>query len=204
MPGFGPIGSRPIGAPPFSLGQIDQGRKLVTLTSTAILIAERQTDNGLLVKSYGAGWVAIVRELGNDWSKAFEIDARRWEEILAGALAKEGFKVELTPRSGDHGRDVIAEKSGLIAKKAGIGTIRLLGSMKALGPDYVVTREHVHEMLGVINTEGATLGMIVTTSVFAPRLFDAPGLAAAVSNRLELIDGTRLYGWLRELTSSST
>jgi restriction system protein len=177
--------------------QIDRGRRLVTLTSTAILIPERQTAEGLLIKSYGAAWIAIARELGNDWTKAFEIDPRRWEEILAGALDKEGFEVTLTERTGDHGRDVIA-------KRTGVGSMRMLGSMKAYAPDRVVGRDHVDEVLGVVEREHATKGIIVTTSDFAPRLLEAPGLAAVIPDRLELINGVRLHGWLRELTSSST
>jgi restriction system protein len=177
--------------------QIERGGKLVSLTSTAILIPENQTAEGLLIKSYGAAWIEIVRHLGDDWTAAYQIEPRTWEEILAGALHKEGFKVTLTPRSGDHGRDVIAEKGG-------IGSMRLLGSMKAYGPDHRVTREHVHEMLGVVSAERATKGMIVTTSDFAPQIFDSPGLEASVPYQLELINGSQLQVWLKGLTSSST
>jgi restriction system protein len=59
-------------------------------------------------------------------------------------------------------------------------------------------------VLGVVETERATKGMIVTTSDFAPQLLDAPGLAAAIPDRLELMNGVQLQGWLRRLTSSST
>src|SRR5204862_470606 len=85
--------------------QIDHGLKLVTLTSTAILTFDRETDRGLLVKSLGTAWIDIVRVLGGDWNKAYQIDARTWEKILAGALTQEGFQVILTPPSGDHGSD---------------------------------------------------------------------------------------------------
>jgi restriction system protein len=180
-----------------TIGQIDQGRKLVSLSTTAILIPAGHSNEGLLVKSYGAAWVEIASLLGNNWTAAFRIEPGQWEEILAGALHKEGFSVTLTPRSKDHGRDVIAEKSG-------VGCMRMLGSMKAYAPDHLVPREHVHEVLGVVETERATKGMIVTTSDFAPELFDAPGLTAAIPNRLELMNGVQLQQWLKGLTSSST
>jgi restriction system protein len=182
----------------FSIGdQIERGRKLVTLTSTAILIPENQTAEGLLIKSYGEAWTDIVHHLGDNWTAAYQIGPRTWEEILAGALHKEGFKVTLTPRSGDHGRDVIAERGG-------IGSMRLLGSMKAYAPDRRVPREHVHEILGVVEAERATKGMIVTTSDFAPQIFDSPGLEASARYRLELINGSQLQVWLKGLASSST
>ena len=74
MTGFGPIGSAPVGGAPLALDQFERGRKIVSLTSTAILIPERETAEGLLVKSYGAAWVEVARVLGDDWNVAFQID----------------------------------------------------------------------------------------------------------------------------------
>lgn len=195
MLGFGPLGSMPLGggAMPI-LQQIDKGRRIASLTIGGLIIPERQEAEGVLVKSYAAAWVEITRYLGDDWSLAFKIDSRAWEELLAGAFDKEGFKVTLTPRCGDHGRDVIALKDG-------VGCMRILGSMKAFGPDHLVTREHVHEMLGVVTAEGATKGIIATTSDFAPRILDAPGPAACVPYRLELMNGGQLQKWLKELAT---
>jgi hypothetical protein len=45
--------------------------------------------------------------------------------------------------------------------------------------------------------------MIVTTSRFAPELLDAPGLAAEIPYRLELIDGDHLQNWLKQLTRNA-
>jgi restriction system protein len=169
----------------------------VSLTLGGLIIPERDDAEGVLVGSYGATWLDIAQSLGDDWTAAFQIDSRRWEEILAGAFDKMGFKVTLTPRSGDHGRD-------LIAVRQGIGSLRILGSMKALGPDYVVTREHVHEMLGVVTAEQATKAVIATTTDFAPRILEAPGLAKAVPYRVELINGKRLQEWLKDLASDQS
>jgi HJR/Mrr/RecB family endonuclease len=42
---------------------------------------------------------------------AFKMPWERLEELVAGAYKRAGFEeVTLTPRSGDHGRDVIATK----------------------------------------------------------------------------------------------
>ncbi|WP_439375522.1 restriction endonuclease [Bradyrhizobium sp. DASA03120] len=70
--------------------------------------------------------------------------SRIWEEIIAGAFVKAGFdEVVLTPRSGDHGRDVIAIKNG-------IGSIKVLDSVKAYKPGNLVTKEEVHALMGVV------------------------------------------------------
>jgi restriction system protein len=55
------------------------------------------------------------------------------KEIIAGAYHRSGFdEVILTPRSGDHGRDVIAIKKG-------IGSIRVIDQVKAYKPGHLVT-----------------------------------------------------------------
>jgi restriction system protein len=72
--------------------------------------------------------------------------------------------------------------------------------MKAYKPNHLVTREHVSEMFGVISADfGATKGIIATTSDFAPKLRDDPGLAKTIPYRLELMNGTELQAWLKQL-----
>lgn len=197
MLGFGPLGAMPLGGVLLpAVQQVAKGRTIASLTLGSLIIPERQEAEGVLVKSYAVAWVEIARFLGEDWNLAFKIDSRSWEELLAGAFDKEGFKVTLTPRSGDHGRDIIAVRDG-------VGCVRILGSMKAFSPNHLVTREHVHEMLGVVSAEGATKGIIATTTDFAPRILDAPGLAASVPYRLELMNGDQLQNWLKELASAN-
>ena len=128
------------------LQEMEQGRATATLTLGSLIIPEGVASEGLLVRSYADLWLEIARALGTNWSLAFEISPTRWEEMVAGAFDKDGYKVTLTPRSGDHGRDVIAVKDG-------VGSIRILGSVKAYKPGHLVTRAHVHEMLGVVSTD---------------------------------------------------
>ena len=95
------------GHPPRLTVSADQ--PLPSLTVTSIIIPEGKTPSGLLVKSTSAVWNSIAKELGNDWSLAYKIPPERWEEIVAGAFKNDGYdEVILTPRSRDHGRDVIA------------------------------------------------------------------------------------------------
>jgi restriction system protein len=197
MLNFGPLGSMPLGGGPvYFIDQIDRGRKIASLTLGGLIIPERRETEGVLVKSYATAWLEIARYLGDDWNLAFQIDPRKWEELLAGAFDRAGFKVTLTPATGDHGRDIIAVRDG-------VGSMRILGSMKAYGPNHLVTREHVHEMLGIIEAERATKGIIATTSDFAPKILDAPGLAVSVPYKLELLNGNQLQNWLRELAAST-
>ncbi|MET3303588.1 restriction endonuclease [Bradyrhizobium diazoefficiens] len=84
-----------------------------------IVLADRKTAEGFLIKANSAVWYEIVASLQSDWSQAYSLSATRWEEIVAGAFDKAGFdEVTLTPRSGDHGRDVIAVRRGLVASRS--------------------------------------------------------------------------------------
>jgi restriction system protein len=73
--------------------------------------------------------------------------------------------------------------------------------MKAYAPDHLVDRAHMYEMIGVVTTEGnVSKGIIATTSDFAPRIMEAPGIKQLVPYRLELINGSHLQRWLTKLS----
>jgi restriction system protein len=65
------------------------GGNVATLTISSLIVPARQDAEGVLVKSYGALWLEMARQLGTDWTKAFDLSPRQWEEMLAGAFDKE-------------------------------------------------------------------------------------------------------------------
>ena len=88
----------------------------------------------------------------------------------------------LTPRSGDHGRDVIAIKRGL-------GSVRIIDQVKAYKPGHWVTANDVRALVGVVAGDGASKGFLTTTSDFAPRLRTGkdPLVAKFIPAQLELL-----------------
>jgi restriction system protein len=166
-----------------------------SITIPLLIIPEGKTSSGLLVGSTSEVWDSIVKELGDDWSNAFKIPSERWEEIIAGAFKRDGYnEVTLTPRSGDFGRDVIAIKRG-------VGCVKVLGSVKAYAPDHVVPYDAVRALIGVITGERDTSkGIITTTSGFPLRIESDINIAPFLPTRLELIDGGKLQGWLKDLS----
>lgn len=171
---------------------------LMTLVVQGLIVPERRTDDGLLIKSFSEAWFEIARQLGKDWSLAMQLDPRQWEEMIAGAYHKAGYEVVLTPRSGDFGRDVVATRSG-------IGAVRILGSVKRYAPGHRVDAEACRSLLGVLAMDqNATKGIVTTTSEFAPGISADPSIAPALPYRLELMDGKRLQEWLKRLSSATT
>ena len=100
----------------------------------------------------------------------------------------------LTPRSGDHGRDVIAIKKGF-------GSIRIIDQVKAYKRDHLVTAKDVQALVGALQGDGASKGFLTTTSDFAPRIWKNPLIIPLMPSRLELINGPKLLATLAELAT---
>ena len=152
-----------------------------------------KTDEGQLIKAVAIPWYDIIELLLKNPAEAFQISDRQWEEIIAGAYVRAGWDdVTLTPRSGDHGRDVIAVKKGT-------GVVRVIEQVKAFGPNNLVTADDVRALMDVLQTDGASKGFLTTTSNFAPLPRFDPLIAPLIPQRLELINGDKLIRRLAEL-----
>ena len=113
--------------------------------------------------------------------------------MIAGAYEAAGFEVTLTPRSGDLGRDVIAVKKGLVA-------IRILEQVKAYKPGHLVSAQEVQSMLGVASGDrNCSKVVVTTTSGFAPKIAEHPGIQPFIPYRLELRPGDELIPWLNTI-----
>jgi restriction system protein len=161
----------------------------------AVVQSYGSTPEGDLVKAIVLPWRAIVNKLQKDWSHASEIPPRIWEEMIAAAFEQDGYdEVILTPRSGDHGRDVVAVKKG-------IGCIRIIDSVKAYAPHRLVRHDDVRALAGVLYGDPrASKGIVTTTSDFAPGIATDPYLSPLMPYRLELMNGTALRTWLGGLS----
>lgn len=164
---------------------------VVTLLAGVVQLGVR-TDDGALIEAVAPAWRTILELLAADPCAAFQIPARRWEEIIAGAYTEAGFdEVILTPHSGDLGRDVIATKHGVCS-------IRVYDQVKAYKPGHLVTAEEVRAMNGILQGN-VSKGIVTTTSDFAPRVRTDRILAPLMPHRLELKNGTELLAWLNSL-----
>lgn len=124
------------------------------------------------------------------------MDWRQWEEMIAGGWEKSGQvdKVELTPRSGDKGRDTIATKWGCFR-------IRIFDQVKAYRPGHLVTEEEVLAMLGVLDRDrNVSKAYVTTTSDFAPGVWKDKNLRLYMPHRLELKPLNELLAWLAEIS----
>jgi restriction system protein len=163
----------------------------------AVIIPGDKTAEGQLIEAVTIPWFEIVELMARSPDTIYEIDWRKWEEIIAAAYKQQGFEVTLTPRSNDKGRDVIATKSG-------VGSVRFFDQVKAYRPGHVVTAEEVRAMVGVLTLQpNVSKGLVTTTSTFAPGILEDPDIARLTPYRLELKAKDALLDWLLDVAKNS-
>jgi len=160
-------------APPISFG--------------VIVKVERTVPDGQIITLVDPFYTHLIDAIKKDSNIIYQINPRKWEEIIAAAYDKAGFdEVILTPRSGDFGRDVIAIKRGF-------GSVKFIDQMKAYSPEHVVKADEVRALLGVLQAErDASKAIFTTTSTFAPRIEQDKFISPYLPYRLELIDKEKL------------
>jgi restriction system protein len=161
----------------------------------SLIIPGDRTREGTLVKAVGTLWFEILRQIKNEPDSIHRIDCWKLEELIAGAYKQEGWEiVVLTPKRGDKGRDVIAQR-----KDWGQLRFHLLDQVKAYSPDHLVGPDEIREMAGVLHREcGATKGLITTTSSFTS---GAEEEARYLFPRLELKPRDKLLAWLASVAT---
>jgi len=164
----------------------------------AVIVPGERTAEGQLVEAVALPWFDIVELLVKDPRAMYELDWRKFEEIIAGAYTRAGYQVTLTSRSGDGGKDVIATRHDL-----GGGYVKFFDQVKRYTPPHVVTLEEVDAMIGVLNRDtNVSKGIVTTTSTFAPELQQAKGIKELIPYRLELRDRFKLLPWLESLAQT--
>ena len=170
------------------------GDKATLVLQTALVDLGSKTPDGVIIEAVTVPWFEIAEALESNPELLFDFvkNPRRFEEFIAGAYEQAGYTVELTPPSGDGGRDVIATLSGIV-------TVRVLDQVKAYSPGRRVDAEAVRALAHVLyNDRSASIGVVTTTSEFAPGVWD--DFKDYMPSRLELRDGPALCEWLRQIT----
>jgi restriction system protein len=161
----------------------------------AVIVPGSKQAEGHLVQAVAIPWYQILTLIAEKPETIYQIDWRKWEEIIAGAYKREGYDVVITPRSNDGGRDIIATRSGL-------GSIRILDQVKAYAPGHLVDAGEVRAMLGVLTAEpNVSKGFVTTTSDFAPGIYLDSKLTQFIPYRLELRARPQLLEWLNRLAA---
>lgn len=167
-----------------SIARPDEGEELITAHD---LLKHRA---GLAVQADVAEINAeLVRYLALHPEEMYELNPRRFEQLVAELFRDKGYDIELGRGTKDGGVDIRA------FLRNDIGTLLTLIQCKRFGPQNKVNVDVVRGLYGVVNRENASSGIIVTTSTFTR---DARSEQEQLSHRIHLAEYTNLTKWLKE------
>jgi len=110
-----------------------------------------------------------------------KMGAYKFEEFMTEMFRRDGFKAKTTKKSGDGGIDILLFRDGK----------KYLVQCKRYSDKNKVTAKDVRELNGVVNFEGATGAIFVTTSDYTANA------RAYERKNLILINGKALERWVQ-------
>lgn len=153
--------------------------------SQAFLRPEETTQIAIVSRE---AWTKLIGKLSRSPELLHSLEPRKFEELIAELLEREGLNVHLTPATRDGGRDILA------FHQTPVGKHLYLVECKRHQPENPVGIAVVQRLYGVVAQERATSGLIVTTSLFSK---DALAFADTVKYQIGLKDYEAIKRWLR-------
>lgn len=131
--------------------------------------------------------LGILKYLSRDYSSIHNVSPRKFEELVARILSDAGFDVELTGKTRDGGKDILAYYSNDIMSFLTYVECKRYARNKPVGV------QTVREVYGVQQINKANKSLIVTTSYFSR---DAIKEQNMIYREMDLRDHNSLKDWL--------
>lgn len=132
----------------------------------------------------------LIKSIYDDNEELFRVDPFDFEEIIAELLRKQNYKVELTKRTRDGGKDIIA-----IQDLNGLGVDKYLVECKRYAKHRPVGVEILRSLYYIVQTEGANKGIVFTSSSFTKDAIKMQKEKHPYT--LSLQDGTDVINWVK-------
>lgn len=123
----------------------------------------------------------------------YELEPRKFEELVAHIMQQYGYEVELTQQTRDGGVDLYALQHN------DFGSFLTIVDCKRYAEDHPVGVSLVREMIGTMHLENASHSMIVTTSRFTK---DSSALAEQHKYKMSLKAHADILQWMRGIKSN--
>ncbi|WP_415881724.1 restriction endonuclease [Neptuniibacter sp. QD34_54] len=118
----------------------------------------------------------------------YELEPRKFEELIAYIMQQHGYEVELTQQTRDGGVDIYA------LKHSDFGSLLTIVDCKKYSENHPVGVSLVREMIGTMHLENASHSMIVTSSRFTK---DSTVLAEQHKYKMSLKGHADILTWMR-------
>lgn len=136
----------------------------------------------------------LIAELAERPEMLYELDPRKFEELVAELYRRQGFETTLTPASGDEGVDIY------VVSRNDLGRALWVVQAKRYAAENRIGAGVVRELYGTVAAKDASAGILVTTSFFQP---GATKLEREFEYRLSLKNYLDLQELLRKPKSPS-
>lgn len=104
----------------------------------------------------------LIADLAANPQRLYELNPRRFEELVTELYRRRGFEATLTPASGDEGVDVYVVRNDDLGRTLWVVQAKRYAAHAKVGAGVV------RELLGTVHAKNASAGIIVTTSFFQP------------------------------------
>lgn len=165
------------------------GSETVSLLYEDLLASSIPEVASRIIVASSDTWDRVIAHLVRHPRDLTSMDPRKFEELVAELLSRQGMRVDLTAPTNDGGRDILAWA------ETAAGRHLYLVECKRYGQENPVGVALVRALYGVVSQENATGGLLVTTSRFTR---GAHAFQESVQNRLWLRDYEGVVGWLKE------
>lgn len=160
-----------------------------TLIYEDLLFSSVPENQRTIYKASRDTWDELIKSLAKNPDLMYSLAPRRFEEMVAELLLRQGMEVELTGKTRDGGRDILAKTNTTS------GTHLYLVECKRYAKKNLVSVDIVRALYGVVESERATGGIIVTSSDFST---DSIKFRENIKYRMEFKNYNNLLKWLRK------
>lgn len=154
-------------------------------------------DEKRIITDLCSGVSELIIAANNNPAILYDLDPRKFEELIAHIFSLHGFRVQLTKRTRDGGRDIIAIRADLGIKS------KYIIECKRYAPNNPVSVELVRSLYGVQMQEGANKSVLATTSRFTQ---DARSFATSTNTTewsIDLKDFKDIRQWIGTAANKS-
>lgn len=164
-------------------------RQLFSISYEQLLLSSVPRNAQEIIVASKEFWDRQIRYFSENPNELRTTDPRHFEELIAELLDRNGLDVELTPPTGDGGRDVLAWANTLAGRHLYLVECKRYAANRPVGV------EIVRALYGVVQAENATAGLIVATSEFTK---GAKQFQETIKHRMDLRGYEGLIEWLRK------
>jgi Restriction endonuclease len=162
------------------------------LFSWFLIYADDRNDTTVFADASTAQryWDEVFKQIRSDPRLMRFMEPYKFEEFVAEILVREGLQVQLTKKTRDGGYDILAFAD------LSWGKYLYHVECKRYSPRELVGVKTVRQLMGVVDINNSTAGIIVTTSDFTRDARKA-ATAAAIKYRMSLKNYDDVTSWLR-------